>query len=64
MKKAVKDKSKGVLVYTYRGYTFISDFTETGMMIPTYVKEIDYEFKDVSQAKRYVDTSFGEFYDW
>lgn len=60
MKKAVKDKTKGIMVYNYRGYTFMSDFSSKDIMIPTYVKELDHEFKDISQAKRIIDASFGE----
>lgn len=43
------------MITKYRGYTFVVDFSKKGMYVPTFVKELNYKFKDIAQAKRYID---------
>lgn len=44
------------MVTKYKGYTLVLDFSKNGMYVPTFVKELNYKFKDISQAKRYIDS--------
>lgn len=57
-------KNENIVVTTYRGYTLECDMSAKGVSIPTYVREINHTFDDVAKAKRYIDTSFGEFYSF
>ena len=44
------------MITTYKGYTLVLDFSKSGIFVPTFVKELNYQFKDIAQAKRYIDT--------
>jgi hypothetical protein len=44
------------MITKYKGYTLVLDFSKQGMFVPTYVKELDHQFPDVAQAKRYIDS--------
>ena len=40
----------------YKGYTLVLDFSKNGMCVPTFVEELNHQFNDVAQAKRYIDS--------
>ena len=40
----------------YKGYTLIANFKTKDMFVPVKVVELDYTFKDIAQAKRYLDS--------
>ena len=44
------------MVVNYKGYTLVLNFSKSGLLVPTYVKELNQNFKDVAQAKKYIDT--------
>ncbi len=44
------------MITKYKGYTLVLDFSKNGMFVPTFVKELNHQFNDVAQAKRYIDT--------
>jgi len=48
------------MIINYRGYTLVLDFSKKGMYVPTLVKELNYQFNDIAQAKKYIDGMFGE----
>lgn len=48
------------MMIKYRGYTLVFDFSKPGMYVPTFVKELNHQFNDVAQAKKYIDGLFGE----
>ena len=43
----------------YKNYTLVFDFSRNDFKVPTYVKELNKQFDDVSQAKRYIDSLEG-----
>ena len=43
------------MITKYKGYTLVLDFSKNGIYVPTYVKELNHQFPDVAQAKRYID---------
>ena len=40
----------------YKGYTLVLDFSKNGYLVPTTIVELNQSFKDIAQAKRYIDT--------
>ncbi len=44
------------MIVKYKGYTLILDFSKSGILVPTKVKELDHTFNDIAQAKRFIDT--------
>ena len=44
------------MITKYKGYTLVLDFSKNGMFVPAFVKELNHQFSDVAQAKRYIDT--------
>lgn len=44
------------MIVNYKGYTLVLDFSKSGMYVPTFVKELNYKFSDIAQAKRYIDS--------
>ena len=43
----------------YKGYTLILDFSSKDHLVPTLVEELNHLFKDVAQAKKYIDSLEG-----
>lgn len=39
------------MVVKYKNYTLVLDLSKNGILVPTFVKELNQKFKDVSQAK-------------
>lgn len=44
------------MITKYKEYTLVLDFSKNEIFVPTLVKELNYQFDDISKAKRYIDT--------
>ena len=44
------------MIVKYKGYTLVLDFNKPGIEVPTCIKELNYTFKDIAQAKKYIDS--------
>lgn len=44
------------MIVKYKGYTLILNFSKSSYLVPTFVKELKHEFKEIAQAKKYIDT--------